>query len=242
MCAVLEETEGIELLGDTEAQYTLFAPTNEAFENSDYTLASLLQDESALRNLLFIHIAPSILPYDDLLCDLSTEMLNSDVSQTLCIGDVRAQSADGNEVRNLPIIEGADETKKAMNGIIHTVNNLMLPFEFALDNDLVDIPNSNSGNITESDTTLTSAIDSLNKFIANRAEIVLDGDGNNCQVCKSRELCTIPRSATVLVPGEGEVACINVLNRQNTGRGIIMGPNMCKALQQRFNDSCLIGN
>jgi hypothetical protein len=291
-----------------EGRYTLFAPTNEAFENGDYPLNSLLEDESALQSLMSMHIAPSVLPYEELQCNMNTEMLNIDITYTLCIGSARFQTADGNEMRNIPLIIDEPEDINATNGIIHSVNNLILPFQFSLYNDLVKIVLENdvnqeiddndttitnnenivasdnlSGDVEESeidhnDTTITnnenivasdnlsgdveeseiddknaeatvthdtaslvSAMDSVSQFMANR-DGLNHNDGQECKVCQNQELCVIPRSAVMLVPGEGEVPCINVVKRQNTGDVIMMEISMCKALQQRFKESCLIGN
>jgi hypothetical protein len=263
-----------------EGRYTLFAPTNEAFENGDYPLNSLLEDESALQSLMSMHIAPSVLPYEELQCNMNTEMLNIDITYTLCIGSARFQTADGNEMRNIPLIIDEPEDINATNGIIHSVNNLILPFQFSLYNDLVKIVLENDVNqeIDDNDTTITnnenivasdnlsgdveeseiddknaeatvthdtaslvSAMDSVSQFMANR-DGLNHNDGQECKVCQNQELCVIPRSAVMLVPGEGEVPCINVVKRQNTGDVIMMEISMCKALQQRFKESCLIGN
>jgi len=284
LCLLLREAKLFEILGNIEGQYTLFAPTNEAFDNSDYMLESLLQDESALRSLMSMHIAPLILPYEALLCNLNTEMLNFDITYTLCIGDMKVQTADGNEIRNLPIIDEPGDIK-AMNGIIHMVNNLILPFQFLIDNDTTDgiwnasdilsdnfeerdiddvnadadgiwnasdilsddfeesdIDGVNANVTTRSDTaSLASAMDSVSEFIANRQGLV-HFDEHECKVCESQNLCTISDSTVVLFPGEGDVHCINVLTRQNKGNGIIMQTSMCEALQQRFKESCLIGD
>lgn len=128
-----------------EGRYTLFAPTNEAFENSDYSLDSLLLDESALQSLVSMHIAPSVLSYEELQCNLNTEMINIDVTYTLCIGDARFQTADGNELRNIPLIIDEPEDINATNGIIHSVNNLILPFKFSLySSDEIEIENNDT--------------------------------------------------------------------------------------------------
>jgi hypothetical protein len=256
-----------------EGQYTLFAPINEAFENSDYSLDSLLLDESALQSLMSMHIAPSVLSYEELQCNLNTEMMNIDVTYTLCIGDAKFQTADGNELRNIPLIIDEPEDINATNGIIHSVNNLILPFQFSLYNDLVATVKGNDvdqevedidstviinenftasdnlsddydeSEIVNNDSTVTNnenitASDSLS---GDSDESEID-DGEECKVCISRQFCAIPRSAVMLVPGEGEVPCIDVVTRQNTGDGIMMETSACKALQQGFQESCLIGN
>jgi uncharacterized surface protein with fasciclin (FAS1) repeats len=267
LCVALKEAKYLELLGDVEREFTIFAPTNEAFDNSDYRLKSLVKDEAALRNLMSMHIAPSSLQYDALACDLNTEMLNFDITYTLCLGGVRVQTADGNELRNLPII-GEPDNIQAMNGMIHAVNNLIVPLKFSPgnvngidnkidDNDFntiaSDVLDDDSEAIDVADETtnststggkkisLATAMESVSGFLANRHDLSHNGDEEKCWVCESRELCAIPRTAKLLVPGEGEVPCVTVVKRQNSAKGITMGASMCKALQQRFQESCLIG-
>ena len=225
-----------------------------------------------------VHIAPLALPYDTLLCNLNTEMLNFDNTYTLCIGGIKFQAADGNEIRNLPVI-GELEDIQTKNGIIHAVNNLIIPFEFSI-NDIIKESRHNTvineRNSTEENHNNTSATPStiyddnttagksynasdilindvvesnhstsplstnLNNVaggIANRTKTI--DDSLSCIVCGNLELCTVPRTSVMMVPGEGEESCVDVIDRQNKGRGIIMGTSMCKALQERFRHSCL---
>lgn len=224
-----------------------------------------------------VHIAPLALPYDALLCNLNTEMLNFDNTYTLCIGGIKFQAADGNEIRNLPVI-GELEDLQTKNGIIHAVNNLIIPFEFSI-NDIIkesrhdtviNERNSTEGNRDNTSGTpstihdenatgksynvsdiliddvvennhstspLSTSLNNVAEGIANRT-ITVD-DSLSCIVCENIELCAFPRTSVMMVPGEGEESCIDVIDRQNKGRGIIMGPSMCKALQERFRHSCL---
>ena len=235
-----------------------------------------------LKSLVSVHIAPLALPYDALLCNLNTEMINFEVTYTLCIGGVRFQSADGNEIRNLPVIDEPEDVK-AKNGVIHAVNNLILPYQFSIENtknkidknvdggDAVnEISNAlNDNNVTDSSdmiltddfvesdvdgmntggTVIQDPISSSSAIMHSISEFVSDQigtgqiiEGNQCQVCDNRELCAIPRSAVMIFPGEGELPCVNVVHRQNKGRGIIMGESMCKALKKGFKEHCLIGD
>ena len=301
--------------GTGNNKYTIFAPTNDAFEIGDYPLETL--DQTSLRNLLSTHIAPVALPYSALLCNLNTEMLNFDVTYTICIGGVKFQSSDGNEMRNLPVITDPEDVQTA-NGIIHSISNLIFPFEFSMSNGIVEEPPENSIatnsqtidegslNATEimSDEFEESGIDldltrtpsdDLTNGINNQtfdegstnASSILSDDlksddseesgndmgvpdtssdvstsipsliteadpehttdrtggpddvGFGCQVCESRELCAIPRAAVMQFPGEGQIACINVVDRQNAGR-LNMLPSFCKEIQEQFKKSCLI--
>ena len=340
LCVILGEGKAFGFLDNAEDQYTLFAPTNEAFENSDYPLDSLLQNESAIQILLSIHITHRVLPYDGLVCNSNIEMLNFYFTYSLCIGTKKVQIADGNELRNLPIIDEPSDIK-AKNGIIHPVNNLIIPSEFSLDIDFFegffgynthdeisddhdamvntsenfivsdvlgedstlsdsenittsenitvrdildddstlsdtknittsdaldeDSTQSDSKNITDSDAlngnltqsdiddlavdatvgdgtiTLGEVMNAISDFIENRKAFGPQENEEKCEVCQRRELCAVPGTASVLFPGEGVVSCADVIRRQNSPKGIVLGPSMCKALQQRFEEYCLIG-
>jgi uncharacterized surface protein with fasciclin (FAS1) repeats len=366
LCAALQHADIFQTLGATAGSFTIFAPSNDAFASlGDYALDALFQNQKQLQNLISVHIAPLVIPYAALLCNLNTEMLNFDVTYTLCIGGVKFQAGDGNEIHNLPIIDEPEDIK-TKNGIIYPVNNLLLPFQFSIDditeygkhdafinegnvvndenvNELVEdigesndedfIDDSNNATITPSiigkdvfddafinegdvvndenvtelvedigesddedfiddnnDATITPSIIGEDVFGSNynSSDIVTDDDdddedieGNDddfsvdffdaanssiaistsplssvmniladsianrtesCKVCENRELCATPRTAVMMVPGEGEERCTDVIDRQNKGRGIMMGPHMCKALQERFQYSCLDEN
>ena len=372
LCAALKEADLFQTLGATTGSFTIFAPSNDAFASlGDYALDVLFQNQKQLQSLISVHIAPLIIPYAALLCNLNTEMLNFDVTYTLCIGGMKFQAADGNEISNLPIIDEPEDIR-TKNGIIHAVNNIILPFQFSIDDiiedsshdavisegsvvndenatelvedigesnedDFIDYNNNatvtpsiigedvfesnynssdivtdddiegnnddffdagNSSIVTElvedigesndddfidynNNATVTPSIIGEDVFESNynSSDIVTDDDieGNNddffdagnssiaistsplssvmniladsiadrtesCKVCENREMCAIPRTAVMMVPGEGEERCTDVIDRQNKGRGIMMGPNMCKALQERFQYSCLDEN
>ncbi len=377
LCIVLKEAGVFEFLGIVKGKkYTLFAPTNEAFENSEYELDALLYDASALESLVSIHVTPSVLPYEKLECNKRTEMLSFYDTYTLCIGGNMIQNADGNELRNLPVIDEPVDIA-ATNGIIHSVTNLILPFGFAVESNFPQffVGNSTdeeidddedfsnySENVTESEDTEkenitffpgsenTAVIENITEtqnitavenitetqnitavenitetenitaienitetenitaienitetenitvienitetenvttdsdFVEDSTESDVDeqstdeqstdGDvstgegmeaihdevvsrdehqeivsdsllGNKCEVCGSQELCAVPRSAKLLFPGEGEVACADVVTRQKSLNGIILGNGMCRALKQRFDEYCLLGN
>ncbi len=223
-------------------------------------------------------------------------MLNYYHTDTLCIGSRKVQNADGNELRNLPIIDEPTDIQ-AMNGIIHPVSNLIVPLEFsAVDIELIDGSMGNMtnaildfvGNVTDTtqnegtvsttesdvDETITTSVvpendydsDSQSTIIANvgteptveevqltlgdimqsisnlaadRDSMNSDTNSNKCQVCANRGVCSHPPMATVLFPGEGPVFCSDVVERQNSPEGIVLGQSMCSALQQRFNEYCL---
>ena len=343
LCVVLTEASVFDFLGTVKGKkHTLFAPTNEAFENSEYSLDQLLLDEVTLESLISIHLTPSVIPYNNLKCNKKTGMISFYDTYTLCIGDKLIQNGDGNELRNLPIIEDPWNIY-ATNGIIHSINNLILPFGFAVENyfaedfmgnftdeigddddyfignftdeEIVDYEDSRivgnftdeeiiddeeskmitgrsnftdtevitesenvtaseiiaesenitiSENITVDDSTdedsaqydvddlstegtigggdiaIGEAIDSVTDLIDNRQDFQPQS-GRQCRVCHSDELCAVPRSANLLFPGEGEVACVDVLSRQNSENGIVLGPSMCGALQRRFQEYCMIG-
>ncbi|VEU36618.1 unnamed protein product [Pseudo-nitzschia multistriata] len=164
LCAALKASNLFQIMGDERGQYTLFAPTNGAFDAGDYTLEALLQDRGALRDLMSIHIVPLALSYDALTCNLNSETLNFDRTYTICMGDTKFQTSDGNLLRNLPVIDQSEDVV-TKNGVIHSISNLILPFEFSVGNHIdtespendvditVDINNQNvdNGSIISSD-------------------------------------------------------------------------------------------
>eukprot|EP00536_Pseudo-nitzschia_multiseries_P017557 jgi/Psemu1/70253/estExt_Genemark1.C_16250002 len=137
LCVVLHESGFLPMLGDSSGQFTLFAPTNIAFSIGDHALEVLFKDNASLQNLVSIHITPLALSYSALVCDSGAEMLNFDMTFTICIGSVKFQTAEGNEIRNLPVIEDG-ESIEATNGFIHSVSHLILPVDFSINHDVTE--------------------------------------------------------------------------------------------------------
>lgn len=127
LCEALEQTGLIDdLSGDF---WSVFAPTNEAFESlPEGVLSALVMDLPALTDLLLFHAAPGVgLNVTTLNCDDELEMANGDSSTTLCIdnglGGIKAQVGEGNNVETLPLISASVE---ACNGYVNVIERVMM--------------------------------------------------------------------------------------------------------------------
>jgi uncharacterized surface protein with fasciclin (FAS1) repeats len=109
--------------------YTVFAPTDDAFENlPSGTLDALLKDIPALKNILLFHVVAGKKVYKkDLKCSRLVKMANNKSSRTVCRknGTQLFQKGAGNPRSKMPEIITADI--KACNGVIHVVSEVMLP-------------------------------------------------------------------------------------------------------------------
>jgi transforming growth factor-beta-induced protein len=106
--------------------YTVFAPTNAAFAALPAgTLDNLLDDKAALTNILLFHaVADQELMVSNLQCGALTEMANGENSRTVCQGRAKFQKGGGNARDKMPKIRSA---VPACNGVLHIVNQVMLP-------------------------------------------------------------------------------------------------------------------
>ena len=107
--------------------YTVFAPTDEAFDKlPEGTLESLLGDIPALTNILLFHaVADEVILSSDLECTGLIEMANGNESRTVCRDGSTFQKGAGNSRDAMPEIVTADV--EACNGVIHVVSQVMLP-------------------------------------------------------------------------------------------------------------------
>ena len=143
LCAALKSTNIFHTLEAT-GPFTMFAATNDAFASlGDTAINVLSRSPKELQNLMSIHIAPLALPFDALTCNLNTEMLNFDITYTLCIDGMKFQAGDGNEAQNLPTIGDLKNDIQTKNGIIHAINNLILPIEFSIDDIIEEVVTHN---------------------------------------------------------------------------------------------------
>lgn len=109
--------------------YTVFAPTNDAFASLPAgTLDALLKDIPALKNILLFHVVAGKRVYSkDLRCTKLVRMANKKNSRTVCLnkGKQIYQKGAGNPRTKMPEITAADI--KACNGVVHVVSQVMLP-------------------------------------------------------------------------------------------------------------------
>jgi len=138
------ETEGFSTLCDlvstsdyvvdtlSNAELTLFAPTDDAFAAVDPELLDDLANCTvALESVLFFHATPGRVHVDDLECRETVVMANGDSSRTICVGGSSFVGANFYQKGSLnprdmmPEIILADIL--ACNGVVHVVDQVMLP-------------------------------------------------------------------------------------------------------------------
>ncbi|MCA1802775.1 MAG: fasciclin domain-containing protein [Rhodothermaceae bacterium] len=111
-------TDLLEALQNPEANYTVFAPTDDAFGNLPAgTLESLTVDQ--LRNILLYHVVDTRILSTDLAAGTYVlDTLSGDTIEVVVAGG--AITINGNAT-----VVGADFN--GTNGVVHTINNVLLP-------------------------------------------------------------------------------------------------------------------
>jgi uncharacterized surface protein with fasciclin (FAS1) repeats len=113
--------------------YTVFAPTDEAFKNFEKELLQLKPDELH-RTLLFHFYEDVLMTYEDMGCSSKLTSLTSDMSRTKCQRItagvyMKYQRGRGNkDIGVYPLLD--TQSKEACSGIIHSINNVLLPIVF----------------------------------------------------------------------------------------------------------------
>lgn len=125
LCELVVEAGLAEAL-DT-GTFTVFAPKNNAFTRIPPILANELSNTDVLKNLLLFHtVADEEIFAEDLVCDGQVTMTNLESTTTACDDDNNFfQFGGGNQPESLPRIVDADIV--ACNGVIHVVNEVLLP-------------------------------------------------------------------------------------------------------------------
>ena len=118
------EQSGLDEVLQTGGPYTLFAPTNAAFEQipSD-ELSALLAQPEVLRRVLSYHVVPAFV--------MARDAVQATVAPTLSGEEIRIRVENGNllinESRVVKFDVGATQNVQASNGVIHVVDSLLLP-------------------------------------------------------------------------------------------------------------------
>ena len=128
LCKLLKSTGLDHALGNPYENFTLFAPTNEAFEKLKDAFAKLTPEEAAYA--LLYHVVNDLLFSYDLTCapkeGSHVEMANGMITRTECSKDGRTfQVGTGNTGKYWPRIIAVD--MQACNGVVHAVNDVILP-------------------------------------------------------------------------------------------------------------------
>ena len=120
LVAALQATGLDVTLADDEGDFTVFAPTDEAFDAlPEGTVEALLEDIPALTDILLYHVVEGTVLADTVITlDSATTLQGSDVTITFEDGEVRINGV-------LVIITDI----KADNGVIHVIDMVLLPPE-----------------------------------------------------------------------------------------------------------------
>eukprot|EP00536_Pseudo-nitzschia_multiseries_P017312 jgi/Psemu1/248068/estExt_Genewise1.C_14820002 len=138
LCEVLQLAR-VDTTFNEDGTYTLFAPSNEAFERlaSDKIKALEEQPFGELTRVLLYHTADQIYYDDELECNLELDMLvgtegffDPDFSTTVCNNRGKFQVGNGNVFGSWPKITRLDIA--ACNGVVHVVDNVLLPSPIAV--------------------------------------------------------------------------------------------------------------
>uniref|UniRef100_A0A672YWW9 Transforming growth factor-beta-induced protein ig-h3 n=1 Tax=Sphaeramia orbicularis TaxID=375764 RepID=A0A672YWW9_9TELE len=110
---------GLTALLESEGQYTIFAPTNEAFEKiPQETLNRILGDPVALKDLLNYHILKHMQCAESIVSGTPMETLQGTMLEVGCDGDQMT-------LNGRAIITRRDQL--GTNGVIHYINELLIP-------------------------------------------------------------------------------------------------------------------
>ncbi|XP_034546322.1 transforming growth factor-beta-induced protein ig-h3-like [Notolabrus celidotus] len=110
---------GLTAMLENEGQYTIFAPTNEAFEKiPQETLNRILGDPVALRDLLNYHILKTMQCAESIVTGTPMETLQGTTLEVGCDGDQMTLNGKA-------IISKKDQL--GTNGVIHYINELLIP-------------------------------------------------------------------------------------------------------------------
>lgn len=119
---------------DGDRPYTVFAPTDDAFELYNDEFLDLKEDEM-YRTLLFHFYEDVALTGDDLGCSGKLISLTGDMSRTKCVRQsagvyTKHQRGRGNkDIGDFPVID-VDNSERGCAGVVHKLNHVLLPIVF----------------------------------------------------------------------------------------------------------------
>lgn len=118
--SVLEETGLDETLDDTDSTFTVFAPTDAAFDLlGDDTIAALLADTAALTDILLYHVIDGEIRAADLVASVGTTV------ETLNGASIAGGVDGGDTFVNFSLITQVNQL--ADNGVVHIIDAVLVP-------------------------------------------------------------------------------------------------------------------
>jgi len=115
-----------------EGPFTVFAPTNAAFENlPEGVLAALIANPEALTEVLLYHVAEGIAKSSDFDKGKNeVEMLNEDEVKVVLTGSGKIKVIDEDD--NSPTADVILGDVEASNGVIHVIDEVLIPEDLEL--------------------------------------------------------------------------------------------------------------
>jgi uncharacterized surface protein with fasciclin (FAS1) repeats len=107
--------------------WTVFAPTNNAFFNLGDRLGVVLGNTDVLTGVILYHAVQGIVNAEDLTCSGSLEMANGQTSRTECQKDSIYQKGEGNGLGEMPQVVATNIN--TCTGVVHMVDEVLLPAE-----------------------------------------------------------------------------------------------------------------
>lgn len=126
LCSLLTAYPDITKALEESAPFTVFAPTDEAFQAIE-DVSETLSEEQIGDIIKFHAYIGSSIAFEDLECKERIEMANGYESRTKCVGLTKGQKGGGNIAvgSKLPMIIKPDI--EACGGIVHVIDAVMLP-------------------------------------------------------------------------------------------------------------------
>lgn len=123
LLSLLSATGLDETLGDLTTQFTVFAPTNDAFEAlGEETLTELQNDTEALTNILLYHVISG----SEVLAEQATALAGSTVD--MANEQSAGLSLDGESLLiNTSTVTEVDVSVENDNGVIHVIDRVLMP-------------------------------------------------------------------------------------------------------------------
>ena len=120
----------VDVLADPAAEWTVFAPTNDAFAAlPEGVLDMVLADKELLTRILTYHVVAGVVTSDQISTMMAPTMEMGAVGGDLMGSELDVQVVDGNVTVNGANVIAADIM--ASNGVIHVVDAVLLPPDVA---------------------------------------------------------------------------------------------------------------
>ena len=122
LATALEVADLVDVL-DGPGEYTVFAPTNEAFDAlPEGALEDLLEDPEALRNVLLYHVVDGVVASGDV---VELDQFEAFQGGTVTVDLVESEAGADVVLNGSAVVTSVDVS--ASNGVIHVIDSVLLP-------------------------------------------------------------------------------------------------------------------